>query len=151
MPSLFVVIGNEQVPRLYVSQQPLKETLRALRSYPYSHTRYSYVFETKALKKGAESDPTGHVQLLMVGRVNPSDPVETHQFSLGDALDQLPEAQAINRTQQAIDYLQRKLSHYEGGSQSSSSENATASVGVPTDSTSNTPQPGLEPTSPTST
>lgn len=114
MPSLFCVVATEQTPRLYVSQSSLVETLRALRSWPYSHTRYSYVFEPrKMFEHTPQGDPQGHIQLPMVGKVTPINAVETHQYSLGMALDDLPPDEALLRAQQAVDYLSKKMEHYE--------------------------------------
>jgi hypothetical protein len=73
------------------------------------------VFEPKRIfTKYPEGDPTGHIQLPLVGKVTPSDPIENFQYGLGGALEELPYDQALLRTQNALDYLNKilfKLEH----------------------------------------
>jgi len=114
MPSLFIVNSSSDVcPKLYVSQQTFEETLRALRSFPYSHVSHSFVFEPRIVPYRAEYDPSKCAQLSMVARLGPSDLSEHYRYSLSSALDELPPEQGILEAQRAIDLFTKKLVEIE--------------------------------------
>ena len=116
LPSFFIVTTATDTPRLYISQKPYAEVLRALRAWPYSHTRRNFVFEVRQLP-GVGSvpggDPSGCLQLTLTARVEPDDQAEHYQYGLGVALDDLPRDQAVEKCKHALDYLTDKLHRYE--------------------------------------
>lgn len=115
MPTYFTVVSDSDTcPHLYISQQPLPNLLVALRSFPYSHVKTSYVFELRVLPKVGSYDPAGCSSLAMVGRINPNDLCEHYRVSLGGAIEDLPQEQAEMELQRARDHLDKVQARVEG-------------------------------------
>lgn len=114
MPNYFVVVGESDVcPHLYISQQPLHEVFRALRSFPYSHVKTSYVFELRVIPNVGSYDPSGCSNLALVGRIDPSDRSENYRVSLGGVIEDMPYDQAMIELQRARDHLDKVQARVE--------------------------------------
>jgi hypothetical protein len=117
MPNFFIVVTNSETPTLYLSQRPYEETLRALRSWPYSHTKRSFVFVAQPIPDSGANPhgkPTGCIQLALHARVDQNDPSESYQYLWGSSIDDLPTEQALQKCQQAEDYINKMRVRVEG-------------------------------------
>lgn len=114
MPNLFVVNSSSDIcPKLYVTQQSLADSVRALRAYPYSHVTHSFIFEVRVIPNTGDFSPTKHAELALIARVEPADKSEHYRYQLFGCLDDLPLEQGIHEAQRAIDLISRKLVELE--------------------------------------
>jgi hypothetical protein len=135
MPSLFVVITKTERPQLCVSQKSLPDTISNLKCWSYSHSHQMFIYEPRILPSTAYGSsqygqPKDCAELAMIARLDSEEKIEHHQFGLGHELDQLPYDQALLHTQEAIDYLQRKMIQIENKFKVPEEPNAEPTTGL---------------------
>lgn len=114
MPNFFIVsTTDDHAPHLMLSQKSFQETLTDIKTkFEKLGYRHFYVFSVKAL-------PSNHyypgvAQLALEAHIKPDDMPNYYTLSLGHELDLLPQEQALDELQKAIDYLHKKQLQIEG-------------------------------------
>ena len=115
MPNYFIVTTDADTPMLMLSQKPMEEVIRSIRAWPFR--KRAFIFTAKALPQPGSIPhalPSGCIQFVMEGKIEPNDRVEHYMYMLGSSIDDLPSEQALIHLAATQDYLDKKVQFHEG-------------------------------------
>jgi len=117
MPNFFIIGTHEDhAPLLAVSQGTHEQALERITRFERGQGRvgyqHFYVYAVQALPPTYNYPEVG--LLLLTDHIKPENIAQYYHLALGHELDNMPQEQALNQLQSALDYLDKKRIQIEG-------------------------------------
>lgn len=124
MPNYFIVSTTEdRNPNLFLSQSDYVNTLAKIRGFEKFGYRHYFVFSLKGLPMMLSFPNV--TPLALEAHIKPDDMPEYYRYGLGQEIESLPQEQALEELQKALDYLDKVRVRIEGRTQTQAAPTGT--------------------------